>query len=154
MREQEVATSRRINSETSYIPGRRRCVSYYCTVGLRPKSSDIPSTLDENMVRARSSSFTSRASAVGTNDGASVISIQALGSYRSRLNLVRYNAAKGGYALHNARRPHTRNLAKIQLHFVPIDVDFNSHKTIVPGFGRLLDRILWSSGSRQGRRIF
>ncbi|KAH7472256.1 uncharacterized protein KRP23_9251 [Phytophthora ramorum] len=50
VREQDSVKVRRINSLTSYIPGRRRCVSYYCTVGLRPKSN----TVQSSSVRARS----------------------------------------------------------------------------------------------------
>ncbi|KAE9135959.1 hypothetical protein PF010_g1873 [Phytophthora fragariae] len=159
MREQEVAKARRINSETSYIPGRRRCVSYYCTVGLRPKTGSSPSSVRETVVQAGNASSIPRTDTVGSTARSrpdSVKSVQALDSYRSHLNLLASmcsNSTKGTNALHNARRTHNRSFTKIQLKFVPIEEDFNAYKTLVPGFGRLLDRVLGSSSSRQGRRV-
>ncbi|KAJ8552610.1 hypothetical protein ON010_g9935 [Phytophthora cinnamomi] len=157
MREQDVAKARRVNSETSYIPGRRRCVSYYCTVGLRPKTGSAPTTsIRETIGRARSTSSIPRTSTAGsTNDRSaltrtgSVVSMYALDSYHIPINSR--GLTRG--AQPSGRRTHTQHLSKIQLLFVPIEEDFNSYKTVVPGFGRLLDRVLGSSSSNQGRRI-
>ncbi|KAG7375697.1 hypothetical protein PHYPSEUDO_015571 [Phytophthora pseudosyringae] len=171
MREQDTAKVRRVNSETSYIPGRRRCVSYYCTVGLRQKNDSVQSTI----VGARRTSSVPRASS--TEDGrstrsraGSVLSIQALQSYHtpvtSRTQMPSFGPlngvalTKGRFRLPKARsdqqqreRTHIRNFTKIQLQFVPVGRDFNAYKTLVPGFGRLLDRALGASASHRGRRM-
>ncbi|KAF4148046.1 hypothetical protein GN958_ATG02740 [Phytophthora infestans] len=80
MCEQDSATVRHVNAETSYIPSRRRCVSYYCTVGLQPKSSGIRNTI----MRSRSTSSIPSTSGPSTRSRAgSVLSIQPLESYRT-----------------------------------------------------------------------
>ncbi|ETO86155.1 hypothetical protein F444_00276 [Phytophthora nicotianae P1976] len=147
MREQDSVTVRRINAETSYIPSRRRCVSYYCTVGLRPKTNSIRSTI----VRARSTGSLPSTSGPSTRSRAgSVLSIQPLESYHtpdaSRAQIPLF----GPKIQQRHRHGHAQT---IQLQFVPVETDFNAYKTIVPGFGYLLDRILGSSSSNTRRRI-
>ncbi|ETM03563.1 hypothetical protein L917_00236 [Phytophthora nicotianae] len=147
MREQDSVTVRRINAETSYIPSRRRCVSYYCTVGLRPKTNSIRSTI----VRARSTGSLPSTSGPSTRSRAgSVLSIQPLESYHtpdaSRAQIPLF----GPKIQQRHRHGHAQT---IQLQFVPVETDFNAYKTIVPGFGYLLDRILGSSSSHTRRRI-
>ncbi|ETP27192.1 hypothetical protein F441_00271 [Phytophthora nicotianae CJ01A1] len=147
MREQDSVTVRRINAETSYIPSRRRCVSYYCTVGLRPKTNSIRSTI----VRARSTGSLPSTSGPSTRSRAgSVLSIQPLESYHtpdaSRAQIPLF----GPKIQQRHRHGHAQT---IQLQFVPVETDFNAYKTIVPRFGYLLDRILGSSSSHTRRRI-
>ncbi|ETI57430.1 hypothetical protein F443_00286 [Phytophthora nicotianae P1569] len=147
MREQDSVTVRRINAETSYIPSRRRCVSYYCTVGLRPKTNSIRSTI----VRARSTGSLPSTSGPSTRSRAgSVLSIQPLESYHtpdaSRAQIPLF----GPKIQQRHRHGHAQT---IQLQFVPVETDFNAYKTIVPRFGYLLDRILGSSASHTRRRI-
>ncbi|GMF58438.1 unnamed protein product [Phytophthora fragariaefolia] len=159
--EQDASKVRQINSETSYIPCRRRCVSYYCTVGLRPKTS-TPTSFQESIVRAKSTSSILRISSVdSTNDGryrsGSVVSIQALDSYRtpSRLQipLIRGDLIQRKIGVHRVKPTQNQHHAKIQLHFVPISEDFNAYKTLLPGFGRLLHRVLEVSAVSRGRPL-
>ncbi|KAG6953989.1 hypothetical protein JG687_00012074 [Phytophthora cactorum] len=144
MREQDSATVRRVSSETSYIPSRRRCVSYYCSVGLQPKSNSIRNTF----VRARSTSSIPSTSGPSTRSRAgSVLSIQPLESYHTP-------AASRSQISSKLQQPHRHLHAQtIQLQFVPVGTDFNAYKSLVPGFGSLLDRVLRSSASHRRRRI-
>jgi hypothetical protein len=167
VREQQSSKARRINSQTSYIPGRRRCVSYYCTVGLRLKNDNVQRTI----LRAHNTSSITRFSTTATTEdgrstrsrAGSVLSIQALESYHTRAGMSSVGAQDGvkgridlqsaQFDPHHRRRTRIQSNTKIQLQFAPISKEFNAYKTLVPGFGRLLDRMLGSNARTGDRNV-
>ncbi|RLN47998.1 hypothetical protein BBJ28_00000388 [Nothophytophthora sp. Chile5] len=165
IREQNAAAARRISSNVGLMPSRRRCVSYYCRVGLRQQGTSKANVTTFTNVTAFSNASANPGETWGGHPRvlSRTMSVQALPSFdkhssaSSAASCPPLGAKHGDRTLKvrhkRADSSPIRSRKSIQLQFVPISQQFAAHHTVVPGFGRLLARLLAPTASPWRRRV-
>ncbi|RLN54926.1 hypothetical protein BBJ28_00006268 [Nothophytophthora sp. Chile5] len=165
IREQNATAARRISANVSVISSRRCCVSYYCRVGLRQQGTSTADATTFSNVTVFSNASANPGEAWGGHPQtlSRTMSIQALPSvdkHRSAPSAAScppLDTKDGDQTLdvrhERADSSPIRSHKSIQLQFVPISQQFAAHHTVVPGFGRLLTRLLAPTASPWRRRV-
>ncbi|KAL8006365.1 hypothetical protein Plhal703r1_c06g0035381 [Plasmopara halstedii] len=137
MREQLSAIESCAKSQTNALPSRRRCVSYYCTVGLQTKCNS--NSVQQGWTGSDHQNIEMN-SRVGSVVG--VESYENMSSAIPGLPSEPLNGKSRKLTMPKGRFSLTQNCIgmQIQLHFVPVAADFDAHETLMPGFGSFLDR--------------